>query len=444
MSPRHGLVAFLLSGLAAFLATHATTCSALAQEVRKPNIVFILADDLGYGDMGCYGGKLIRTLNLDRMAQEGMRFTDCYADSTVCSPSRCVLMTGRHTGHARIRANMAEQGGRLGWKAGPKGNKLVRRMHLTDEDVTVAQVLQKAGYHTCLVGKWHLEGYEPTAVPHRRGFDEVYCKLMHDSGTEEAIDFIKRNADRPFFLYLANISPHGPYQIPDVGSYAETDWTDWQKKYAAMITHLDACVGRVLQALKQAGIDRQTVVFFCSDNGPPKVGRSKEIRVAKFFDSTGPLTGFKRDLNEGGIRVPAIVRWPDNVPAGQTSDAVWYFTDFLPTATELAGVEPPADIDGVSVLPTLLGRKQETPNNRFLYWEIYDRGFRQAVRWRNWKSLRFGLDKPLKLCDLTHDASESHDVAAQHPDVVQRIDAYLKTARTESENWPIRAKRERH
>jgi len=465
-----GFATILFISFVVFLATRATECLVFAQKVQTPNIVFIMADDLGYGDLGCYGQKLIRTPRLDQMAEEGTRFTDCYAGSTICAPSRCVLMTGQHTGHTRVRGNMAKRGGTLGWKR----NKRVRRMHLTDEDVTVAQVLQRAGYRTCQIGKWHLEGYEPTAVPDRRGFDQVYCKLMHDPGTDgyypkkrycngrmvdvpgnqaaaratydtdlstqEAIDFIKRNVDRPFFVYLSYMCPHDPYAVPDLGPYAHKDWTNSQKTYAAMITHLDACVGRILDTLKQTGIDQRTIVFFCSDNGPRSAGKAEETRTMEFFDSNGLLAGYKRDMTEGGIRVPMIVRWPGKVPAGRTDDAVWYFADFLPTAAELAGVEPPAGIDGISVLPTFLGREQKTLSDRFLYWEYFERGFQQAVRWRNWKAIRPRLGQPLQLYDLARDVSESHDVAAQHPDVVQRIEAYLKTARTESENWPVKGR----
>jgi len=448
------MVALRLDGLSA------------SSERTKPNIIFILADDLGYGDLGCYGQKKILTPNIDALAAEGMRFTNCYAGSTVCAPSRSVLMTGQHTGHTTVRGNTCKRGGIVQDKR--------RRVNLTDEDVTVAHVLRRAGYRTGLVGKWHLGGYDPTAGPLDRGFDEFYgwltinlaTELPHlyypakryrnrvlyevkgnqqgkrgyyhtDICTDEAIAFIKNNKAGPFFLDLSYVNPHSPYLAPSHGAYADKPWSKDQKTYAAMISYLDNCVGRLMQTLKGEGLEKDTIVFFASDNGPRSSGSTKQTAVVKFFDSNGPLRGYKRDMYEGGIRVPMIVRWPDKVPKNKTDDTLWYFADFLPTAAALAGAHTPENIDGINLLPTLLGKNPKMPD-RFLYWEFFERGFQQAVRWRNWKAIRLKQGAALKLYDLSNDVSEAHDVAAQHAQIVAKIEDYLKTARTESPYWPIK------
>ncbi len=439
-----------------------------AAENRPPNIVFILADDLGYADVGCYGQKQIKTPHIDALAAEGMRFTQAYAGSSICAPSRGVLMTGQHTGHATVRGNICVRGGTVGYK----GDQLIRRMHLTEKDVTVAQVLRPAGYRTGLVGKWHLDGYHPEAGPLERGFDEFYGWLTQnmatqipsyfpakryrnrelydvegnqngqrgtyetDMCTQEAITFIKSNKTKPFFLYLAYTNPHSPLIVPSLGRYADETWNEDNKTYAAMVTNLDEGIGQVMQTLKDEGLDKDTVVFFCSDNGPRSSDSRRYQDVAEFFDSNGPLRGYKMDFYEGGIRVPAIVRWPGKVAAGVTSDAVWYFADFLPTTAEIAGAKTPDAIDGISILPTLLGKPQETAD-RFLYWELLEKKFEQAVRWRNWKAVRYDMEKTFELYDLATDVGEQHDVAANHPEVVAHIDEYLKTARAESFEYPL-------
>jgi arylsulfatase A-like enzyme len=427
---------------------------------RHPNIVFILADDLGYGDLGCYGQKQIQTPNIDRMAAEGMRFTQCYAGSTVCAPSRCALMTGRHTGHGTVR-----------------GNALVP---LRPEDVTVAEVLKQAGYTTGLIGKWGLGEAGSTGVPSRKGFDSFfgYLNQVHahnyypdylwknqehfplpgnvvknnvaakrtqysnDLFTREALGFLDAHREQPFFLYLAYTIPHANnergkiegngMEVPSDAPYSDRPWPQVQKNHAAMITRLDGYVGQVFAKLKQLGLAERTIVFFSSDNGPHKEGGADPA----FFHSSGPLKGYKRAMYEGGIRIPMIVRWPGKVKAGVVSDQVWAFWDFLPTAAELAGAKAPADIDGISVVPTLLGKGTQK-QHEFLYWEFHEGGSKQAVRMGDWKAVRPAGGK-LELYDLKHDVGETKDVAAQHPDVVARIEAYLKTARTESPQWPLR------
>ncbi|MEJ2648938.1 MAG: arylsulfatase [Sedimentisphaerales bacterium] len=432
----------------------------------KPNIVYIMVDDLGYGNLGCYGQQKILTPNIDKIAEEGIRFTNCYSGSTICAPSRSVLMTGQHTGHTRVRGNMCTVGGTLGYK----GNRQVRRMSLTDEDVTVGHVMQKAGYRTCLVGKWHLGAYDPKAGPMDRGFDEFYGwtvnvaptdgyfpsqrfrnrelydiaenqngrqgKYSTDICTDEAMDFMKNNKDRPCFLYLSYNNPHSPYQVPDLGPYKDKDWTEPCKIFAGMVHRLDQNMGRFMQALKDQKIDEKTIVFFCSDNGPRSEPTAEQTRVAEFFDSNGPLRGYKRDLYEGGIRIPMLARWPGKVGAGVTSDLPWYFADMLPTAAEFAGVKPPDNIDGKSIASVLMG-KQKDFSERFLYWEYFESGFQQAVRWKNWKAIRLRRGEPLILFDLSKDFAEEHDIASENPKVISQIEEYLKTARTESLNWPL-------
>ena len=430
-----------------------------APQERQPNIIFIHADDLGYGDLSCYGQQKFRTPNLDGMAAEGMRFTQYYAGSTVCAPSRCVLMTGLHSGHCYIRGNA--------------------KVDLRARDVTVARILKDAGYATGLAGKWGLGHEGSPGVPTKQGFDyffgyldqthahnywptflvrnEERVKLRNVVPNEgrvgqgvaserieysddlihrEALSFIDRNRERPFFLYLATTLPHANneagkkgMEIPDLGEFKDKDWPEPEKGRAAMIARLDRNVGDVLRRLKDLGLDGNTIVFFTSDNGPHAEGGSS----AEFFDSNGPLRGTKRDLTEGGIRVPMIVRWPGKVPAGAVNDTVWAHWDFLPTAAELAGVKAPEGLDGVSVVPALSGKEQK-PHD-YLYWEFFERGFDQAVRMGDWKAIRNGPDGPLQLYDLKTDVGEKSNVADRNPSVVAKIEEILKTARTDNEHW---------
>jgi arylsulfatase A-like enzyme len=426
---------------------------------KRLNIIFIMADDLGYADLGCYGQKNIKTPNIDRLAAEGTRFTQCYAGSTVCAPSRSVLMTGQHTGHTRVRGNSGKVGG-----VGPQ-----RRVPLKPEDVTVAEVLKQAGYATGITGKWGLGEPDTTGIPNRQGFDEWFGYLnqknahsyyppflwhneqkqilegnkegrrevySHDLVADFALDFIRGRKADPFFLYLPYTIPHAKYEIPSTEPYTDKPWPQNAKVHAAMITRMDRDIGRIMTLLKRLNIDDKTIVFFCSDNGAAQ-------RWEGIFDSSGPLRGRKRDMYEGGIRTPMVVRWPGKVPAGKLNTiAVWYFADVLPTLADLVGAKIPPDIDGISVLPTLLGKKQIT-DDRFLYWEFFERNFQQAVRWRNYKAVRPAPGKPLELYDLARDLAEKHNIAAQKPKVVARLEKYLATARTESPNWPIKSAKEK-
>ena len=434
---------------------------ALAEPAAQPpNIVFILADDLGYGDLGCYGQKRIQTPNLDRLAAEGMRFTQCYAGSTVCAPSRCALMTGFHTGHGTIRGN--------------------NPVPLRRNDVTVARVLKDGGYRTGLIGKWGLGLEDTTGIPNRQGFDSFFgylgqvhahnyypdflwknqekvrvsgnvveegvaiqpAQYAQDLFTREALAFLEQERGKPFFLYLAYTIPHANnelgqvqgngMEVPSDAPYSQEPWPQAQKNHAAMITRLDADVGRIMKRLAELGLDKDTLVFFTSDNGPHQEGGADPA----FFHSAGPLRGHKRDLYEGGIRVPMIVRWPGKIQAGAVSNQVWAFWDFLPTAADLAGAKAPSGLDGISMMPTLLGTGPERQHD-FLYWEFHEGGPAQAVRMGNWKGVRPAPERPLELYNLEEDISEKTDAASLQPTIVSQIEAYLKSARTKSAKWPI-------
>jgi len=422
-----------------------------ASAARKPNFVFILADDLGYADVGCYGQQKIRTPCIDRLAAEGMRFTDVYA-APVCIPARCTLMTGLHLGHARLRAN--------------------NHKPLLEEDVTIPKVLRAAGYVTGQVGKWAL-GDDPggPGAPHRQGWDYYYGEpnqtivhsyylphvwefdrtgrtsglppdtamrqvplpgnagggrkqYLHDLLTEKALAFLDTCGRGPFLLYVAYTIPHAKYEAPDLGPYAAQAWPEGEKTYAAMVARMDADVGRLMQRLRDRGLDADTLVIFASDNGA--TGGSGHS--ATFFSSGGPLRALKGTLYEGGLRVPFIARWPGRVPAATTTDLPAAFYDVLPTLADLAGVRPPERIDGLSLAATLLGRPEKQPARDYLYWEAGDG---RAVRMGSWKAVRPKEQAPIELYDLKADVGEKSDVAAAHPDVVARAAAYFKEAHTD-------------
>jgi arylsulfatase A-like enzyme len=440
---------------------------------RRPSILFILADDLGYGDLGCYGQTKIKTPNIDNLAAQGMRFTDFYAGSTVCAPSRCALMTGLNMGHAFVRGNAAQA--------------------LRPQDLTVAELLKQAGYHTALVGKWGLGNENTTGMPHKKGFDEFVGYLdqthahdyytdrlwrydppspekpgyndwmefpenrggmkalyMDDLFTRTALRFVAINKPdpfnnyRPFFLYLAYTIPHANneegrrsgngMQVPSDSPYSDQPWPQPEKNKAAMITRLDNQVGQLMAKLKDLKIADNTIVVFTSDNGPHKEGGVDP----NFFKSGGPLRGIKRDLYEGGVRVPLIVSWPGHIKAGSVCQQPFAFWDLLPTAAALAETKLTQPADGISMVPTLLGRPQ-TNQHDFLYWEFHERGFQQAVRMGDWKAVRLAPGAPLELYNLKADIGEKQNVADANPEVVAKIEAYLKTARSESDHWPIRA-----
>lgn len=463
------LILFVLLLILALL-----SASALAAEPSHPNLIWVMADDLGYGDLGCYGQKVIRTPHLDRMAREGMRFTQFYAGATVCAPSRSVLMTGEHQGRTRVRGNAGGV-----------------RQALRSEDVTVAKVLHGAGYATTLIGKWGLGdvGEAEVGLPRKQGFGYFfgYLNQVHahnhfpdylwrneervalpnkvtpvgdrgggyateailyadDLFADDALKFVANHQDRPFFLYWSLIIPHANNErtrelrdgahVPDYGPYALEDWPDQDKGQAAMITRMDGYVGRLMEHLRLLGMAENTLVIFTSDNGPHNESNHNLAR----FEPSGPLRGIKRSLTDGGIRVPAIAWWPGTVPAGVESPHVGYFGDWFATAAELAGAETPDGLDSISFVPTLTGRPDDQAEHEFLYWEFHERGFTQAALYQGrWKGIRERtVDAPLQLYDLENDLGETTDLAAEHPELVARIDAYLRTARRESPDWPVR------
>lgn len=457
----------LLTGVAAVSCLAPLGRAQTPHASAPPNIVLILADDLGYGDLGCYGQQRIATPNLDRLAAQGMRFTQFYAGAPVCAPSRNVLLTGQHTGHALIRGNA--------------------KVSLRPQDVTIAEVLRRAGYATGAIGKWGVGEEGSTGTPTKKGFDYFYGyvdqtqahnyyptflvrddtrvplpnvvpnegrygqgvatkKVVYsdDLFEPEALGFVERNQGRPFFLYLASTLPHANdeakdegMEIPSLGRYADRDWPPPEKGKAAMITRLDDDVGRLLDQLAALGLADRTIVIFTSDNGPHAEGGVDPA----FFDSSGPLRGIKRDVYEGGIRVPLIVRWPGHVAAGAVSDHVGYFGDFMDTLAAVAGVAPPAGLDSVSFLPTLLGRPADQAQHPYLYWEFYEGRSSQAVRLRDWKGVRSPmLTGEIELYDLRTDLGERHDVAAAHPDIVERIRQIMQEAHVPSPLWRVRSR----
>jgi arylsulfatase A-like enzyme len=442
------------------LAMPAINVNALAGPLDSPecpNIVFFMADDLGYADLGCYGQRGIETPNIDRLAAEGMRYTQCYAGAAVCAPSRSVLMTGQHTGHTTVRNNRGDNT--------PKHNGQDGRIPLRKEDVTVAQVLKQAGYATAITGKWGLGEPGSTGLPNDHGFDEWLGYLNQDHApfyftdylwrnkerqaiaenedgkrgvyscdlfSRFSLDFIRKNQTSPFFLYVPTTIPHKNFEVPDLGVYADKPWSEEAKIFAAMVTRMDAHVGQIMALLKELDLDKKTVFFFTSDNGSAKGWEG-------VFDSCGPLRAKKSSLYEGGLRVPMIVRWPGKIPAGTVSDAVWYFADVLPTMAALAGTQAPDGIDGIAASSILPDPTKSLPD-RFLYWEVrrHDpQQLEQAVRWGNWKALRHDAGEPLELYDLVADVGEKNNIAKQHPEVVARIEDYLKNARTASPHWPL-------
>ncbi len=420
---------------------------------RKPNIIFILADDLGYGDLGSYGQKLVKTPNLDRLAKEGTRYTNVYAAAPVCAPSRASLMTGMHQGHAYIRGNTDAKGGRV---------------PLRPEDRTVAEVLQKAGYRTGIVGKWGLGEPETSGIPNKKGFDYFYGflnqNLAHnyfpdylwrdekkielggksyagDLFGSEALDFIKRESDQPFFLYLATTLPHANnelnrktgngMEIPSDAPYSNENWTPPNKNFAAMVTRLDAQVGQIMTLLKELKIDDDTIVIFSGDNGPQSADEGSYD--AAFFNSAGGLRGIKRSVYEGGFREPAIVRWNGKIKAGAVNDFVWTQYDLFATFADIAGAQTPKDLDGISVLPVWLDKGK--PNRKFLYWEFHEGGFIQAVRMGDWKAVRKGLRGKIELYDLKRDERETRDLAAIKPRIAAQLAEIMNREHVPSPIW---------
>lgn len=446
-----------------------------ADEGTPPNIVFILADDLGYGDLSCFGQKTLTTPRLDQMAQQGMKFTQFYAGCTVCAPSRCVLLTGQHNGHCVVRGNSTEP------------------IVIKPGQPTLASVLKKAGYKTACIGKWGVGTPDNLTNPNDVGFDHFfgYVNMWHahnfypeflvrngevvpldnvvadkwkewqdpklpqagrgvavqrkqyapDLFAEEALEFIRENHKQPFFLYFAMNVPHANneagnqgMEVPDLGDFASKDWPEPEKGFASMIRNLDRDTGRILDLLKELNIDQNTLVIFSSDNGPHQEGGHK----ADFFDSNGQYKGIKRDMYEGGIRVPTIAWWPGTVQPGSKNDRLWYFGDVMATVSELAGVQPPENIDSDSFAKALRGTDERKPwqRNASMYWEFYERGSAQAVRFGKWKAIRAPMfTGPIELYDMSWDHDEKHNYAPRRPDLVKHATNLLNKMHVPDPNW---------
>lgn len=446
---------------AALFAVAFAPARAAPAPAAKPNIIFVLSDDLAQGDLGCYGQKLIQTPHLDRMAREGTRFTQTYCGTTVCAPSRASLLLGQHTGHSPIRANREIQ---------PEGQR-----PLPAGTFTVAKLLQSAGYATACIGKWGLGMFDTTGSPLKNGFDRFFgynCQrhahsyfptylydddrrfalpgndgnkdvrgkgaiYAQDRIAEEALKFVRTQRDRPFFLFYAITLPHGTFQIDDQGIYRDKPWSEQEKNYAAMVTRLDTDVGRLLALLRELNLDEKTLVIVAGDNGssfPPEspLGR-------RFEQAANGLRGYKRELYEGGLRNVGLVRWPGVVPAGRVSHEPWAFWDFMPTCAELSGAQVPASwpSDGLSLVSFFKGGP--APRREYFYWELHERESLQAVRWGNWKAVRNGPSAAFELYDLEQDAGERHNLAARKPELVARAAALMQSARSDDPvNWPLR------
>lgn len=447
----------------------------------RPNIVYILADDLGYGDLSCYGQTNFFTPNIDKLAETGMKFTQHYAGCTVCAPSRSSLMTGQHTGHTFIRGNKEVQ---------PEG-----QYPLEAKAITMAEVLKEAGYVTGAFGKWGLGSPGSEGDPNKQGFDEFYgynCQrfghhyypyhMWHNqekvmlAGNEgkqtgeygpeviqkQALKFLEDNKDKPFFMYYPSIIPHAELRAPeeymakyrgkflpekeykgvDDGSTYRTmpygSQPETHAAFAAMIDYLDMQVGEIIAKLKELGIYENTLIIFTSDNGPHQEGGADP----DYFDSNGVLKGYKRDLYEGGIRVPMIAVWEGKIKPGTESDHPSAFWDVFPTVAEITGIPTPENIDGLSFLPALLGKEQNSHD--YLYWEFHERGGRKALRQGEWKLIHYNVLKPdlttTELYNVVEDPGEENNVAETHPEIVNELEEIMKTARTESEIYSFQSR----
>lgn len=452
-------------------------------EPQKPNIVYILADDLGYGDLSCYSQTKFNTPNIDNLAENGMKFTQHYSGSTVCAPSRSSLMTGQHTGHTFIRGNKEVQ---------PEGQH-----PLEAEANTLAEALQDAGYVTGAFGKWGLGYPGSEGDPNNQGFDEFFgynCQrighhyypyhMWHnqnkimlegnegnqtgDYGPEViqkyALKFLEDNHDKPFFMYYPSIIPHAELYAPEEymekyrrkflpeNEYKGVDsgenfrngpygsQPESHAAFVAMIDYLDMQVGEIVEKLKELGVYENTLIIFTSDNGPHMEGGADP----DYFDSNGPLKGYKRDLYEGGIRVPMIAVWNGKIVAGSETDHISAFWDVFPTVAEISGASVPEDIDGISFLPSLLGNEKNQKEHEYMYWEFHERGGRQAVRKGDWKLVRYNVLDPKKttteLYNLSTDLGEENNVADKHPEIVKELSEIMKNARTESEVFTFDSK----
>ena len=446
------------------------------KQEERPNIIFVMADDMGYNEMSPYGQQLIKTPNLERIARMGMRFTNSYAGNAVCAPSRSCLMEGKHPGHARVRSNIYED----------------YRESLRDGDYTVAMMMKEAGYTTGMFGKWGLGLHNQYGIPNRMGFDEFYgylnqrhahchypeflyhnedrvyypengvhhnlenyrgeqtydeygvchplgisdplkAKYAFDEYCEQSLAFVRENKDRPFFLYLPYTPPHGTIVVPELGIYKDKDWPLIYKAYAAMITRMDTEVGKLLDLLEELDLADNTLIFFTSDNGnsDPRAGEGAPA-FKEIFHNQAPTAGSKGDIRDAAFHVPALACWPGHIEPGSVSDHIWAFWDFLPTVADIIGAESPDDIDGLSFLPTLLGKDGAQEEHEFLYWEFKQE---QAVRMGDWYGLK-DLQGRLSLYDLIENPAQDKDLSDQYPDISEKIDNIMQTEHTPCDAFP--------
>ena len=470
------LSTILTFAIALFFAVFSFVVHSSASERRQPNIIFVFADDLGYGDLSSYGQEKFTTPNIDRLAVEGMKFTQFYAGSTVCAPSRDSLMTGYHTGRSYIRGNMQhpETQGNLPLPAGT---------------ITVARVLQEAGYATGCFGKWGLGGPLSTGAAIHQGFDVFFGyyeqrhahnhypdylyrnaerieldgkTYSHDLIEQEAFDFIRANKDRPFFCFMPVLIPHAAMQVPEefmtpwreqfpefedtIGRYTfNTEVRNPVAAFPAMMTRLDLTLKRIFDLLEELDLDEQTIILLSSDNGPAQEGGNRP----DIFKSSGPLRGIKRDLYEGGIRVPMLVRWQGTIEPGSVSDHLGAFWDILPTFADVAGAPStayPEEVNGLSFLPTLLGNREDQKQHPYLYWEFFERGGKKAARFGKWKGVKLNVhetfgspDAPIEVYDLEKDIGETTNIAAKHPEIVAKFREIFREARTPSSLFRFQA-----
>ncbi len=459
----------------ALLCLVGTRCDKKEPAMKKPNIIFIMADDMGYNEMGCYGQELIETPNLDRIAEKGMRFTNAYSGSAVCAPSRSCLMEGKHTGHARVRENSYN-----GY-----------RESLQKGDFTVAMLLKEAGYTNGMFGKWGLGLHDQYGLPRTMGFDEFHGYLnqqqahnhypeflyvneeriyypengthhmgqyrdnvdydengiLHPKGIEDpkkakyafdeycksSLEFVRKNKDKPFFLYLPYTPPHGANIVPELGIYTNKDWPLTHKVYAAMITRMDTEIGKLLNLLEELNIADNTLIIFTSDNGnsDPKPNEG-EISIKELFQNQSPRAGSKGDILDGAFHVPAIASWAGHIKPGTVSDHIRAFWDILPTIADIVGVRPPKDIDGISFLPSLLGEPSKQKDHKFLYWEFKGE---QAVRMGNWYGYK-NKDGKLEIYNLIDNPDQNIDLSKKHPEIAQKIGTIMIREHTPSDAFP--------
>lgn len=470
----------LASGLAILAGSvQAGEVSKKAKMPEKPNVLFILVDDMGIGDISCFGQKTIKTPNIDELASEGLVFNNFFTGSTVCAPSRASLMTGKTTGHSSVRGNLPAQ-------------------LLDDDEMTLAKVMKEAGYETGAIGKWGIGHPPPPDDPQKKGFDYFYgyinmwhahnCfpEFLYQNGKkvylrnkletvdgknpwadmpegtgvsavkkdyapllfdQKAMDFMEKNKNNKFFLYLAYNIPHANdeakpngMEVPSYGEYANKDWPETEKGFASMMRILDNSVGKMMHKLKELGIDKRTMIVFCSDNGPHQEGG----HLVSYFDSNGKYRGMKRDLYDGGVRTPFIVRWPGVVKAGTTTHHLGAFWDILPTFCDLVGVKKPKNTDGISILPTILGDENDQKNHDYLYWEFFEQGGKQAILKDDWKAIKLNVRrgagaKPeiFELYNLDKDYAEKHDVSKEHPELIKEFNDLFKEARKKFPVTPL-------